>query len=344
MATESVSLKDVVDKVGCINDADSNKVFQIQAAIPVELSKHMVQKDYILLGITPEEFVAKHTGEEFDLTQLLTDFSIICPDIINPLKQGEGSYSLDFCAKIIYEVGPEARSFKKKDGDKIWRFRFPGKEHISNKLTMRTILVASYKTGETQYKRLADDNKLILTVKQAGLIALYKFNQLVEMLASGSDPKILLTPLAGAVFSKDDIKEISQTLPGRPNIGLVTRSINSSCQPGGQYLPDSAGHIAAVCSIVATKGLKDEKIKNSIITKTVKQYINKGKPIDSEKFMVFAAYALGGLPIGQDAITLEKMLESSQVAKINARQAIAASKSTAHTSSVVMPGSVIGGK
>lgn len=70
--------------------------------------------------------------------------------------------------------------------------------------------------------------------------------------------------------------------------------INSSAQRGGHALPATTVHSAAVCTIVATRGLKDEKVKISIVSKVIKQYNAKSKAFSDEKFRVYSELTHGG--------------------------------------------------
>lgn len=72
--------------------------------------------------------------------------------------------------------------------------------------------------------------------------------------------------------------------------------INTSAQLGGHYLPNSRAHVAACVAIVATRNVKEDKIREGIIGKTLKQYLNVKKQFDENKFNMYARYAHGGVP------------------------------------------------
>lgn len=38
------------------------------------------------------------------------------------------SKAVEFCSKIIFEIGPESRNVKKDDGNKVWKFKFSYKD------------------------------------------------------------------------------------------------------------------------------------------------------------------------------------------------------------------------
>lgn len=110
--------------------------------------------------------------------------------------------------------------------------------------------------------------------------------------------------------------------------------INESCQSGGQYLHNSDITVAAVAVTVATKNVKDKKIKNGIISKTIKEYINvKKAAFDKPKFVALFKYAFGGLPadLEPDEFTqeVEEIKRISAVAAFRAvKQSLMRSEAT----------------
>lgn len=106
---------------------------------------------------------------------------------------------------------------------------------------------------------------MVLSVRQASILAMDTFNRLTTIAYQKDKKLILLTPLAGAIFSKTDIPAIAAALTfGVPDTIAV---INSSAQTGGHVLEESTLHCAIVCSLVATKNIKDEKVKVGIVSK-----------------------------------------------------------------------------
>lgn len=84
---------------------------------------HTTAKEYTMVGITAKEFLEKHTGMKFNIQELRRTF--IIDDYMTDLQMEVKSKAVEFCSKVIYEVGPESRKVKKGTGDKVWKFVFP---------------------------------------------------------------------------------------------------------------------------------------------------------------------------------------------------------------------------
>ncbi|AJG39319.1 nucleocapsid protein [Wuchang Cockroach Virus 1] len=297
-------------RVLSIDNTDVNRqVFELSGAKPTELTSHSVAKTFTILGMTPDEFIKLHGGAQFDFDEIIMEFTKRCRDFMDALEMHEKNRSVEFASIIIYNIGPESRRIKKKDGDKTWIFQFP---YNDNGIKVETVFVSTFKASQPK----TNSKKLILTVKQASLLAIITLQKINNLLGQTDNPQYMLTPLAGAVFSKDDIPEISAIV--KMSQATVVSIVNSSCQSGGQYLADARCDVAAIAGIVATRGIKDDQIKAGIINKTVKQYLNRGKPFDFEIFNTFAKYAHGGVPMEYSASNLMKIFKETQ--DINKRE------------------------
>lgn len=292
-----------------INDADGKMVaqYQTRGILPADLLKHNVAKEYIMVGISPDEFIKIHGSSTMDFDQLMRDFKKVCYDFNQPLQLDTPSYAAEFCSKILYEVGPQARQVNKKDGDKTWKFAFVYQPHKVRTRdadgtekdavagpAIKFAFVSTYKADDAEYIQNNDGTKIVLSIKNASLLALMTLARLNAISINSTPSIMLLTPLAGAVFSRDDISEIARLL----NKGEleVLNCINESCQSGGHYLTYSSLACAAVASIVATRNMKDEKMRHGIIGKTMKQYLGKKKQWNANEFDIFAQYGHGGVP------------------------------------------------
>ncbi|KAL9926878.1 uncharacterized protein ACN2A1_000251 isoform 1-T3 [Glossina fuscipes fuscipes] len=129
-----------------------------------------------------------------------------------------------------------------------------------------------------------EDRQLLLTTEQASLLALTVLSKLVPLLLKKG--KIMLTPLAGAVFATDEIEKIA--VETKQDKASVLISVIQSCQSGGEYLEMSQASIALVASVCATKYIRNEGLRNKIISRTYKQYAAVGKQIDEETFWIYA--------------------------------------------------------
>nr|QMP82295.1 nucleocapsid protein [Blattodean phasma-related virus OKIAV239]DAZ90401.1 TPA_asm: nucleocapsid protein [Supella longipalpa bunya-like virus] len=330
----SISLSDAISGLKLTDDAENRNAFSLAGQTPDEISKHTTAKDYYILGITPDEFIKQHGGAQFDFADLQKRFSQICRDFASAPKKGEKSRALEFASKIIYEVAPDARRVKKAEGDKVWKFHFPYNE--SGKIVVKTAFVCTFKS-ESAGNLSGTANKITLTIKQASLLALVTLCKINNYCGRLDPPTNLLTPLAGAVFSKDDISKIAGRV--RKTVAEVTNIINSSCQSGGQYLDDSDTAVAAIASIVATSNMKDEAQRESIINKNVKQYLNMKKTFSVENFDIYAEYAHGGVPEGLRAKALIDLFNGIQknAPNPNFRKAVQLSQQTAMTARVDVP-------
>lgn len=211
-----------------IDDADGTLVtkYQTRGALPTELLKHSIGKEYIMTGITPTEFMPLHGSATMDFDQLKKDFSKICFDYLSDLNPNTPSYAAEFCSKILYEVGPQARQVNKKDGDKTWKFVFvyatglatiPSGSQLVQKeysKTVRVAFVSTYKGDNAEYVPKASGEQIVLSVKNGSLLALGTLEKINMLAIANTPPQMLLTPLAGAVFSKDDIPEMASQLGG----------------------------------------------------------------------------------------------------------------------------------
>lgn len=307
--------------------------YDVSGAKPETLIAHAVSKEFVMAGITPQDFINTHTGLDFDLNVLQSEFKKHCVDYKQGLEMDKKSLAVEFCSKVIYEIGPESRKVKKGTGDKVWKFIFNKK--ISDKdatYEKHTVFIATYKQENAQYKPDNQPKSMILTLKQSGLIAMETFSRLIK-LAFTQNMK-LLTPLAGACFSKDDLPKLSSDL-GISEVDLLI-SINQSTQGGGQYLMYSDVDIAVCSSIAATRNVKEEVLKKGIVVKVLKQYMGKGKTPSKDRMLIIARYATGGVPTEFAYEELVRMFDAEQT-KISAKRIAAAIGQSTVTGTVTVP-------
>lgn len=326
---QSVTLENVINKLQ-IQDANAQTTMDTAAIRPEQIANHTIAKSEIILGITPEDFVVEHGASAFDIQKLREKFAKICRDFNLPLEWNTSSQALGFCSKVLFEVGPASRQVKKKSqGDKVWGFRFPYSS-LDRKLVVHTAFICTYKTEGATHADVDSQTKIILTVKQVGLLAIHTFNRLTDLAYGRPDQTVLMTPLAGAIFSKDSLEAIHKELSElairkgvqpAENIQTIIKQVNSSCQSGGQYLNESEMYIAAVAVITATRNVKNENVKYSIIAKTLKQYQTAGKAWDQEKFLIFSGHATGGLPSELMPQTLIEAYSKEQTTRMQFRLA-----------------------
>ena len=179
------------------------------------------------------------------------------------------SRSMEFTAKRIYTVGPESRKVIPGQVDKTWKFIFVYDDDH------QYVFVSTYRTQT--YKLTNDATQMVISVKQASLLAMNTFSRICVL--SAANNMFILTPLTGAIFSREDREEISAIFNTDPSEAVVI--LNSSCQSGGQYLPYSDGSTTIVAAFAATRDLKDGNLGKSIVTKITKQYLRAQKKINT---------------------------------------------------------------
>lgn len=113
--------------------------------------------------------------------------------------------------------------------------------------------------------------------------------------------------------------------------------INISAQTGEHLLEESTLHCAVVCSLVATRGIKADNIKVSIVSKVVKQYIYRRKAYKESKFRVYSQYAHGGVSAELSYAKLVELFDSSQAFKVSIRQVAQAMSQSLQSSTVTVP-------
>lgn len=254
----------------------------------------LILKEYEITGYTLEDFQTRHGGADFDFDDIQKEFEKHCTDYAKDLEPKVASKAVHFCSVVLFEIGPESRKVKKGTGDKTWKLFFP----VANEagvVTKHVVHISTFKGEGAVYKASNTGTGMLLTLKMAGLLAQVVFSKIVRLAYSSAESVKLMTPLAGACFSKDDILEFASAFDMSAVDILV--AISQSTQTGGHYLPNSDVNIAVICAVSATRGLKDVNLQKSIVVKTLKQYIAKGRKPDIEKMNVVARFATGGVPL-----------------------------------------------
>lgn len=324
MATNSPTFQDAVAKLKIPDIGENRNAFDANDITAASLNKHLVAASYTILGITPEEANKQYGATTVAYNDIKADFKKICFDFLDDIQKDKAYKAIDFCVKMIYIVGPEARQIRKRDGDRTWRFNFL--YNINGKLVKKVAFVSTYKTEQTNYEYAFDTDKIVLSVKTATLLAIEELELINKYNSTLTTPVMLLTPLAGAVFSREDIPKIAQSLGVKDHF-VILNVINASCQSGGQYLANSMMHCAAVAAIVATRNVKDEKMRHGIIGKTLKQYVTMKKEWNLVRFQIYSRFGHGGVP---ENISPEKLISFfDDIQRISPNMAVKAAKESA---------------
>lgn len=325
--TSFISLEDARSKLAIPTQAEfTTSEIELSGKNPESLARHEDSAHILMMGITPKEMSELYGGVAFKFEQLEAEFTKICPDYANALAWEAKNLALDFASKMIFIIGPESRAVKKPGTDKKWKFRFITKESEKS-YHINTVFVCTFKnTTPPEPQPKVDGNKLILTIKQASLLALTTLAKVVGLCVDKDS--IIMTPLAGAIFSKQDLEKLAKEVHGdcytNVNMAQLICAIMQSCQSGGHHLKYSKCHIAIVASICATKNMKDKRLRDTIISKTYKQYVASGKDMDREKFIIYAKYATGGVPVEYMPEKLIELYDSAQLTGLKAAKEAAA--------------------
>ncbi|XP_034108823.1 uncharacterized protein LOC117570986 [Drosophila albomicans] len=221
------------------------------------------------------------TQNGFDYAKLSAAFSEICPDFQR--SEPGTSQSLDFANKVLFELGPKMRQIKQSGSGQMWRLMFNGGGSVF-------IYSYTFKNPINVNPRVQQQN-LYLTLKQAGLLAASK---LCSILPDQHNPrdKVLLTPLARAVFAPQKIASIAIALTAqlgrRVDSGEVIKAVISSCQTDGFHLEHSQCAIAVVAIEVT---IRDAAQRQKLRSKTLRTYAKHGKAFDEAAYSIYAQHS-----------------------------------------------------
>lgn len=89
-----------------------------------QLANTVMAYDLMMQAVVIKDLTDELGGARLDVTDLIAQAALICPDILSEYTW-EGSFkSIDIMRKILYNIGPDTRSVKKgRDSDKQYRLR-----------------------------------------------------------------------------------------------------------------------------------------------------------------------------------------------------------------------------
>ncbi|WPV74318.1 MAG: nucleoprotein [Drosophila North Esk phasmavirus] len=294
----------------------------VSAASPADLKAHK-SEDVEFQPMSVRDFVKEYSGTPFDWNSLKAEFEKVCIDVHPPtgLTPDElantKAYSLAFASEVLFKIGPAARKVTKSTNDKTWRLKFEA----------GYVFISTYKnTSPPQSQPVFTGHVLMLTMKQAGLLASNVLTKwaptIVEQVGT-----IVLTPLAGAIFSRDEavgmalamfpedaVKKGKDSMIVPTNLGLTKTMnvLNTSCQPGGFHMGGSSMPVGVLATLIAVDKCP-ERLKVDIFTKAVKQYSRSpGKKWDQDLFERLCCFANRGLPKSLTIDTLTKTIETEK--------------------------------
>ncbi|XP_037721845.1 uncharacterized protein LOC119554841 [Drosophila subpulchrella] len=225
----------------------------------------------------------------FDFEKLKQTFGDICPDFMEEPSYEEATVSRRFAQQVIFTFSKEAAAAKSQKKDVSWSMRLDVVNAKGTAIRSEVKIQTHWIRDPPQNQPFVMRGLLLLSFKQASLLAVEKYCQLVPHQVKRGE--VVLTPLAGAVFSKFEMPKLAEAL-GEP-LEEVVVAVISSCQTDGYYLEHSRCHIALVALI---KTVSDLKMRASIVKKTIKMYKLHGKEFDMEKFKVWSTFLRKSAP------------------------------------------------
>lgn len=221
------------------------------------------------------------SGPKFflDFQKLVKTFCEICPDFVNEPDYKHATVSRRFAEQVLFDFSKQCKEAKERGIDKTWRIKLDCNSDDGESLNSQ-VIVSTYNTrDQPQHQPFLLHGYLQLTFKQASLLAVAKYCQIIPHQVKRHE--IVLTPLAGVVFAKDDMPDLAKAL-GEPLPELIMAVI-SSCQTLGYYLVHSRCYIAVVSLL---KTVADAKLRGSLVQSTIKNYAKNGKDFDKGKFKI----------------------------------------------------------
>ncbi|XP_020802043.1 uncharacterized protein LOC110179031 [Drosophila serrata] len=219
----------------------------------------------------------------FDFVKLKQTFSEICPDFNEEPCYDQPTTSRRFAENVIFVYSKEAAAAKAKKKDESWSMQLTVKNSKGTLIHSEVKIQTHWVRDPPQNQPFVMRGLLDMSFKQASLLAVAKYCQLVPHQVERGE--VVLTPLAGAVFSKFEIPKLAEAV-GEPLADVVV-AIICSCQTDGYYLEHSRCHIALVAIV---KTVADLKMQASLVKKTIKMYNLHGKDFDMDKFKEWSMF------------------------------------------------------
>ncbi|KAM8707970.1 hypothetical protein ACLKA7_015009 [Drosophila subpalustris] len=222
------------------------------------------------------------TEGNFDFQQLMKTFIEICPDFTAEPDFKSATVSRRFAEQVIFEYSKQAKLAKHQGIDQTWRVKLNA-QGKKGKLGAEVIITAYVSKSPPLYQPFMLHGYLQLTFKQASLLAVAKYCQMVPHLIERN--QIVLTPLAGAVFANEDMPSLASALD--EPLPKVVMAVISSCQTDGFYLEHSRCYIALRA---LQKTVVDREKRVSLLKKNLKFYQQHGKRFDLKKYIICSRF------------------------------------------------------
>lgn len=131
------------------------------------------------------------TEGTFDFQKLLETFTEICPDFIDEPDFKSSTVSRRFAEQMIFEYSKQAKLAKFHGMDQTWRIKLDTQTK-NGKLEAEVIITTYVTKSPPIYQPFMLNGNLKLTFKQASLLAVAKYCQIVPHLVERN--QIVLTP------------------------------------------------------------------------------------------------------------------------------------------------------
>ncbi|KAH8309788.1 hypothetical protein KR067_004538 [Drosophila pandora] len=226
---------------------------------------------------------------KLDFERLKQTFIAICPDFEEEPSFEVATISRRFAQDVIFTYSKEAKTAKAKNKDVGWSMRLNVANAKGVNLRNEVYIQTHFVREPPQHQPFVIRDRLLLSFKQASLLAVEKYCQLV--LHHVKRGEVILTPLAGAIFSIEDMPKLAEALP--EPLADVVMAVISSCQTDGYYLQHSRCHIALLALI---KTVRDLKMRASLVKKTIKMYQLHGKELQMEQFQRWSTFLKDSTP------------------------------------------------
>lgn len=287
--------------------------------IPLQFrNTHTLAGDRVMRGMTVEQLLFGRHYPSLNYTNLKAQFKMICHDFGEELEEKSRSRAIEFCIKILMDVRSEALNITNARKNLRWICTFPydapentletdSQQKVTSTITKKVFVDMMNTYDQTSPEQISD-HIISISVNHAILLATDTFTKLSTFAFNKVPSKILLTTMAKAVYSTDDITKMA-TLTGTKMIDII-HTVNESCiSEGGHYLPNSSPACALAYYFKIFKYKYGSFWTNNferIIEKIALQYKAKKKDLVLTDFAMFLAFATGELP---SAAIVKKILK-----------------------------------
>lgn len=101
---------------------DLGTYLEAQSVRASNLVQSVLAYDLLMQAVVLKDLTDELGGARLDVTDLIVQAALVCPDILAEYKWDESYKSIDVMRRILYNIGPDTRSVKKgKDSDKQYR-------------------------------------------------------------------------------------------------------------------------------------------------------------------------------------------------------------------------------